>query len=137
MASRWLPIILALEIESAGWQAHSSIGDTQAYPRDEHCQSSVGSASDPWRTPQAPRDSAGGGLLRREYALVYRAGLSNKTGPFELTLRDKLNKLRPFALQGWKFGGSIPPMTASISNSWFRSSALEDLRPSQVVFPGP
>src|SRR6202022_4547718 len=44
MASRWLPIILALEIESAGWQANSSVGDTQAYPRDEHCQSSVGSA---------------------------------------------------------------------------------------------
>src|SRR5258706_2623285 len=53
MAPRWLPIILALEIESAGWQAHSSIGDTQAYPRDEHCQSAVGSAADPWRTPQA------------------------------------------------------------------------------------
>src|SRR5258708_18838491 len=44
MASIWLPIILALEIESAGWQANSSVGDTQAYPRDEHCQSSVGSA---------------------------------------------------------------------------------------------
>jgi hypothetical protein len=42
MASRWLPIILALEIESAGWQANSSIGDTQAYPRDERCQSTVG-----------------------------------------------------------------------------------------------
>src|ERR1700704_3726230 len=55
MASRWLPIILALEIESAGWQANSSVGDTQAYPRDEHCQSSVGSAADPWRTPQARR----------------------------------------------------------------------------------
>src|SRR5229473_1527464 len=53
MASRWLPIILALEIESAGWQANSSVGDTQAYPRDEHCQFSVGSAADPWRTPQA------------------------------------------------------------------------------------
>src|SRR6267142_6904710 len=53
MASCWLPIILALEIESAGWQANSSVGDTQAYPRDEHCQSAVGSAADPWRTPQA------------------------------------------------------------------------------------
>src|ERR1700693_4992754 len=41
MASRWLPIILAMEIESAGWQANSSVGDTQAYPRDEHCQSAV------------------------------------------------------------------------------------------------
>jgi transposase InsO family protein len=27
----------------------------QAYPRDEHCQSAVGSAADPWRTPQARR----------------------------------------------------------------------------------
>jgi 2-oxoacid dehydrogenase/acyltransferase catalytic subunit len=31
-----------MEIESAGWQANSSVGDTQAYPRDEHCQSAVG-----------------------------------------------------------------------------------------------
>src|ERR1700676_1362755 len=53
MASRWLPTILALEIESAGWQANNSVGDTQACPRDEHCQSSVGSASDPWRVAQA------------------------------------------------------------------------------------
>src|SRR6202047_3199992 len=55
MASRRLPFILAMEIESAGWQGNSSVGDTQAYPRDEHCQSAVGSASDPWRTPQARR----------------------------------------------------------------------------------
>src|SRR3984957_12738511 len=55
MASRRLPFILAMEIESTGWQANSSVGDTQAYPRDEHCQSAVGSASDPWRTPQARR----------------------------------------------------------------------------------
>jgi len=41
-----------MEIETAGWQANSSVGDTQAYPRDKHCQSSVGSASDPWSTPQ-------------------------------------------------------------------------------------
>jgi hypothetical protein len=34
---------------------------------------------------------ASGALLRREYALIYRAGLLNKTGPFEVTLRDKLN----------------------------------------------
>jgi hypothetical protein len=42
MASRPLPFILAMEIESARWQANSSVGDTQAYPRDEHCQSAVG-----------------------------------------------------------------------------------------------
>src|ERR1700726_310963 len=55
MASRRLPFILAMEIESAGGQANSSVGDTQADPRDEHCQSAVGNASDPWRTPQARR----------------------------------------------------------------------------------
>jgi hypothetical protein len=32
-----------------------------------------------------------GGTLRREDALVYRAGLLNKTGPVEVTFRDKLN----------------------------------------------
>jgi hypothetical protein len=30
-------------------------------------------------------------LLRREYALIYRAGLLDKKGPFEVMLRDKLN----------------------------------------------
>ena len=39
MASRWLPFILAMEIERAGWPANSSVGDRQAYPRDKHCQS--------------------------------------------------------------------------------------------------
>src|SRR3984893_11452352 len=48
MASRRLPFVLAMEIESAGWQANSCVGDTQADPRDEHCQSAVGGASDPW-----------------------------------------------------------------------------------------
>src|ERR1700733_3443778 len=43
--------------KSAGWQANSSVGDTQAYPRDEDCQSAVGSASDPWRTPQPQNGS--------------------------------------------------------------------------------
>jgi hypothetical protein len=33
---------------------------------------------------------AGGSLLRREYALVYRARLLNKKGPVEVPLRDKL-----------------------------------------------
>ena len=31
------------------------------------------------------------GTFAREDALVYRAGLLNKTGPLEVTLRDKLN----------------------------------------------
>jgi hypothetical protein len=43
--------------------------------------------------------------LRREYALVDRAGLLNKPGSFEVTLRDKLYNFAHLALQGWKFGG--------------------------------
>jgi hypothetical protein len=40
---------------SAGRQANISVGDPQAYSRDEHGQSAVGSASDPWRVAQARR----------------------------------------------------------------------------------
>src|SRR6202051_527939 len=69
MASRRLPFILAMEIESAGWQANSSVGDPPADLRDEHCQPAVGSASDPWRTPQARRryrtDQRGQVMVRR------------------------------------------------------------------------
>jgi hypothetical protein len=56
---------------------------------------------------------AGGALLRREYALVDRAGGLNETGPFKLALRDELNNFAHFALHGWKSGGNIPPMTSS------------------------
>jgi len=35
--------------------------------------------------------AANGETLRRKDALVYRAGLLNKTGAVEVTLRDKLN----------------------------------------------
>jgi hypothetical protein len=66
MASRRLPFILAMEIESAGWQAYSSVGETQADPRDEHCQSAVGSASDPWRAPQARRRHGRDMVRRRD-----------------------------------------------------------------------
>jgi hypothetical protein len=48
--------------------------------RSEHVKKSV--RGDPLQA---------GGTLRREDALVYRAGLLNKTGPVEVTLRDKLN----------------------------------------------
>src|ERR1700739_3256087 len=39
--------------KARGWQADSAVGETQAYPAGEHCQSAGGSASDPWRNPQA------------------------------------------------------------------------------------
>ena len=42
MAPCWVPIILALEIEARG-QANSAAGDTPIDPRDEPCQSAVGS----------------------------------------------------------------------------------------------
>src|SRR6202045_1483926 len=53
MAPRRVQIVLAVEVAGPGGPTNCSAWDTQAYPRDEHCQSSVGSAADPWRTPQA------------------------------------------------------------------------------------
>src|SRR5664279_2894901 len=35
------------------WQAYYAARDPPAGPRDEHCQSAVGRAADPWRTAQA------------------------------------------------------------------------------------
>src|SRR4029077_2045872 len=40
-------------IEAPWRPADCAAGDTQAYPRDEHCQSALGSAADPRRVAQA------------------------------------------------------------------------------------
>src|ERR1700726_2854054 len=53
MAPRRVQIVLAVEVAAPWGPTNCGAGDTQAYPRDEHCQSAVGSAADPWRTPQA------------------------------------------------------------------------------------
>src|SRR6201995_5519800 len=53
MAPRRVQIVLAVEVAAPRRPTNCSARDTHAYPRDEHCQSSVGSAADPWRTPQA------------------------------------------------------------------------------------
>ena len=54
---RWhragFPIVLALEVATPWWPADGAAGNTPADPRDEHRQSAVGSAADPWRTAQA------------------------------------------------------------------------------------
>jgi hypothetical protein len=44
MAPRRVQIVLALEVEAPWRPTNCAAGDTQAYPRDEHCQSAVGSA---------------------------------------------------------------------------------------------
>src|ERR1700681_3545471 len=59
-----------------------------------------------------------GGTLRREDALVYRAGFLNKASTVEITLRDKLND---FAHLLTKVGNSEKYSAHdSFSNSWFR-----------------
>jgi hypothetical protein len=59
-----------------------------------------------------------GGTLRREDALVYRAGFLNKTGPFEVTLRDKLND---FAHLLTKVGNSEKySANDNVSRTWFQ-----------------
>src|ERR1700691_4428481 len=52
MAPRRVQIVLAVEVAAPWGPTNCSPRDTQAYPRDEHCQFFVGSAADPWRTPQ-------------------------------------------------------------------------------------
>src|SRR6201995_771465 len=53
MAPRRVQIVLAVEVAAPWRPTNCSARDTHAYPRDEHCQSAVGSAADAWRTPQA------------------------------------------------------------------------------------
>src|ERR1035437_1259850 len=53
MAPCRVQIVLALELEAPWRPTNCTTGDTQAYPRDEHCQSAVGSAADPRRASQA------------------------------------------------------------------------------------
>ena len=53
MAPRRVHILLALEVEAPWRPTNGAAGDTQAYPRDEHCQSTVRSAADPRRVAQA------------------------------------------------------------------------------------
>ena len=75
LASRGLSILLALEVETPAGTSGRTSGDPPVDPRDEHCQSVVGSAADSRRTAQA-RDRCradqrrqvhgrGGGDLRR------------------------------------------------------------------------
>src|ERR1019366_5029206 len=53
MAPCRVQIVLALELEAPWRPTNCTTGDTQAYPRDEHCQSAVGSAADPPSVAQA------------------------------------------------------------------------------------
>src|SRR6266481_8819088 len=53
LASCRVQILLALEVETPGWSADCSGCNTPANPRDEHCQSAVGSAAGPRRASQA------------------------------------------------------------------------------------
>src|ERR1700686_1309093 len=55
MAPCRVQIVLAVEVAAPWWPTNCTAGDPQAYPRDEHCQSAVGSAADPWRVAQARR----------------------------------------------------------------------------------
>ena len=53
MAPRRVQIVLAFGVEAPWRPTNCAAGDRQAYPRDEHCQSAVGSAADPRRVAQA------------------------------------------------------------------------------------
>jgi hypothetical protein len=70
---------------------------------------------------------AADGIIRWEYAFVYRAGLADQTGSLELGFRDKTDHFAHEVLQGWK---DIPPTVG------FKSSELEDPLPSQELISG-
>src|SRR5438270_3702043 len=53
VAPRRVQIVLALEVTTSWWPTNLTDRDTQAYPRDEHRQPAVGSATDPRRVAQA------------------------------------------------------------------------------------
>jgi len=79
---------------------------------------------------------AGGSLLRREYALVYRARLLNKTGPVEVMLWDKLYDFAHLLSNAGNSEEIFRRSSSASATGGFRSYALEDLRRSQVVFSG-
>src|SRR6202022_2129742 len=100
MASRWLPIILALEIESAGWQANSSVGDTQAYPRDEHCQSSVGSAFSSLRLAAGSRSLDTSFGLAMAHTERYLSAAFDRSA-FETARRLRVHPGKTHTPNGW------------------------------------
>jgi hypothetical protein len=53
LASCRVQVVLALEVTTSFRPTDGSGRNTPADPRDEHCQSAVGSAADPWRVAQA------------------------------------------------------------------------------------
>src|SRR6267378_6057768 len=53
VAPRRVQIVLALEVTTSWWPTNLTDRDTQADPRDEYCQSAVGSAADSRRVAQA------------------------------------------------------------------------------------
>jgi len=118
-----------------GRQAHSSIENTQAYPRDEHCQSSVGSASDPWRTPQARRryrqTSVAKYMVRRRDPPSKAGGHSSAstlTGSLRLICSSCRNLVRLlYGLLTWGTAGDIFVfgVTAHPTAEWIANQVTE------------
>lgn len=84
--------------------------------------------------PGAPLQ-AGRSLLRREYALVYRAGLLNKTGPIKVTLRNKLYNFAHLLTTAGNSEEIFRQSSPSSATVGLRSSAPKGPRLSQVVVP--
>jgi len=67
---------------------------------------------------------AADGIIRWEYAFVYRAGLADQTGSLELGFRDKTDDFAHGVLQDWK---NIPPTVGFKSQSWKTHSDHKNL----------
>jgi len=52
LASRWVSLVLAMEVGISRWQTDGGARNSPADPRHERGQPAVGRSADPWRTPQ-------------------------------------------------------------------------------------
>src|SRR3954452_3914728 len=92
LASRRVPLLLALEIASACRQAERCAGNSAADPGDEPRQSALGRSQRPWRTPQA-RHRCRPDLSRQVHGAAKATSVARLDNvPPQPCRRDRLNR---------------------------------------------
>src|SRR3954449_2589388 len=92
LASRRLPLLLALEIASACRQAKRPARNSAADPEDQSCQSALGRSTHPWRTSQA-RHRCRPDLCRQVHGAAKTTSVARlENVPSQSCRRDRLNR---------------------------------------------
>src|SRR3954465_11120577 len=92
LASRRLPLLLALKIASPCRQAERCAGNPAADPEDQSCQSALGRSTHPWRTPQA-RHRCRPDLCRQVHGAAKTTSVARlENVPSQSCRRDRLNR---------------------------------------------